>query len=81
MEDIDIAFGVNAAGGFKSGTGIENTKVGRGREIVVRFNLLSALGSRRAGMTPVLMDPLLQYKELDCVTIADLGELLQVVKH
>jgi putative hydrolase of the HAD superfamily len=37
---------------------------------------IDALGARAAGLTPVLLDPLGSYPDVDCATIASLAELL-----
>jgi putative hydrolase of the HAD superfamily len=37
---------------------------------------IDALGARAAGLTPVLLDPLGSYPDVDCATIAALSELL-----
>jgi len=37
---------------------------------------IDALGARAAGLTPVLLDPLGSYPDVDCATIASLSELL-----
>jgi HAD superfamily hydrolase (TIGR01549 family) len=60
---------------------LEKTKTAPAEAVYVGdIYAIDVLGARRAGMTPVLMDPLRQYTDVDCATIADLGELLQLLK-
>jgi putative hydrolase of the HAD superfamily len=41
---------------------------------------IDILGARRAGMAGVLLDPLHQYTDVDCITIADVAELPSIIK-
>jgi HAD superfamily hydrolase (TIGR01549 family) len=60
---------------------LEKLKVAAAEAVYVGdMYAIDVLGARRVGITPVLMDPLRQYNDVDCHTIADLGELLQLIK-
>lgn len=61
--------------------GLQQLQVTAGESVFVGdIYAIDVVGARRAGLTPILMDPLLQYKGVDCLTIADLNELLTLVR-